>query len=396
MYLYYFERVLQQAANDPNLRLPYWDYATDPKLPPALRATTYVNENGQRVPNPLRVEQPAPALNNGRAGFASAITSTTGAMRATSRSVFETRMEATPHGAVHCAIPEGGCPNGYMGTPASAASDPIFYFHHANIDRLYECWLQVDQNGRLPTDPAILNRTYSFIDNNGARRERRVRDMLTTSALHYSYTSGAGCPEPTVAAAAAAPLARTALSTQSAQTTQATELSAAGPTQLKAGVTKVTLGGGAPAPSGGAAPTARSVAPLSTASQPATQSAILTIEGVKAARVPGVVYTVSLANDKGASVEVGVLSFFGFDPKAGSGPKAGSASKKHAHATNKGKDYNFDATDAVNQLGLTTTNDPILVFTPSTGLTDSTVAVASKAIPPNARVSFAAATLRLE
>ena len=41
-----------------------------------------------------------------------------------------------------------------MGAVPVAALDPVFYLHHANIDRLYDCWLQVDEAGRLPTDQA--------------------------------------------------------------------------------------------------------------------------------------------------------------------------------------------------------------------------------------------------
>jgi Common central domain of tyrosinase len=62
MYLWYFERVLQQAAGDMSLRLPYWDYASDPTLLTAYRDTTYVNESGTTVPNPLRVRAPSLSL----------------------------------------------------------------------------------------------------------------------------------------------------------------------------------------------------------------------------------------------------------------------------------------------------------------------------------------------
>jgi tyrosinase-like protein len=52
MYLWYFERVLQAAAGDPSLRLPFWDYANDPTPPATYRDPTYVNEAGKTVPNP--------------------------------------------------------------------------------------------------------------------------------------------------------------------------------------------------------------------------------------------------------------------------------------------------------------------------------------------------------
>src|ERR1041385_6121562 len=55
LYLFYFERVLQKAAGDATLRLPYWDY-TDPAnvaMPKEFTTPTYVDENGKTVSNPL-------------------------------------------------------------------------------------------------------------------------------------------------------------------------------------------------------------------------------------------------------------------------------------------------------------------------------------------------------
>ena len=50
---------------------------------------------------------------------------------------------------------------------------------------------------------------------------------------------------------------------------------------------------------------------------------IVTIEGVNAAVVPGVLYNVYLANDAGQRAQIGVINFFGFG-----GPPAGG---KHDH-----------------------------------------------------------------
>ena len=75
MYLWYFERVLQEAAGDLSLRLPYWDYETNAGLPAAYRDATYVDEQGQTVPNPLRVIARQPGLNNGTSSLSSGVTS---------------------------------------------------------------------------------------------------------------------------------------------------------------------------------------------------------------------------------------------------------------------------------------------------------------------------------
>jgi len=101
MYLWYFERVLQEAAGDLSLRLPYWDYETNAGLPAAIGTPTYVDEQGQTVPNPLRVNARQPGLNSGTSSLSSGVTSTAGAMATTSFLAFSTALENTPHGAVH-------------------------------------------------------------------------------------------------------------------------------------------------------------------------------------------------------------------------------------------------------------------------------------------------------
>jgi hypothetical protein len=55
-------------------------------------------------------------------------------------------VESTPHNWVHVDI------GGLMESPATAGQDPIFWLHHANIDRLWEVWLSLRGSVRL-TDP---------------------------------------------------------------------------------------------------------------------------------------------------------------------------------------------------------------------------------------------------
>lgn len=64
-------------------------------------------------------------------------------------------LEANPHNQVHNYV---GGPNmeGLMGDPGLAALDPIFYLHHANIDRMWAAWNEVLGNTN-PTDPNWLN-----------------------------------------------------------------------------------------------------------------------------------------------------------------------------------------------------------------------------------------------
>lgn len=65
-------------------------------------------------------------------------------------------LEANPHNKVHTDV--GGHINsddfGLMSDPGTAALDPIFYLHHANIDRMWASWNAAGNNN--PTDPNWL------------------------------------------------------------------------------------------------------------------------------------------------------------------------------------------------------------------------------------------------
>ena len=193
MYLFYFEEVLRQAAGDPGLMLPYWDYQTNGAIPAAFRSPTYVDGNGQTVANPLFVANRQAQLNAGTGTLASAVTSTSAAMALTDYPSFNDSIEQAPHGAVHCATGVSGCPSGYMGAVPAAGNDPIFYTHHANIDRLYQCWLAVSPRNRLPATN-LRTQQFTFINGQGGQIRRVVGDMLTLQQLGYSYAGGGGCP----------------------------------------------------------------------------------------------------------------------------------------------------------------------------------------------------------
>lgn len=67
-------------------------------------------------------------------------------------------LETNPHNYVHGMVGGQEISNGQMGlmgVPATAALDPVFFLHHANIDRMWAAWNETGQN-QNPSDPNWL------------------------------------------------------------------------------------------------------------------------------------------------------------------------------------------------------------------------------------------------
>ncbi|MEL7533301.1 MAG: tyrosinase family protein, partial [Bacteroidota bacterium] len=222
MYVYYFERILREAAGDPNLTIPYWDYS-DPNssaLPEAFRNFPSKPENAV-----IR----APGLDNGQCCLENYVVSTKMAMQQQlfysdstvkdtgripggrtislsfggmkvnhpdSMGLYFSAFENQPHNLLHLAV--GGFVwdkqdslkingIGHMSDPRRAALDPVFWLHHSNIDRLWYCW---EQSGKSdPTDDSLWLETYfHFFDENGTLVKMSGKDILDVEhQLFYSY-----------------------------------------------------------------------------------------------------------------------------------------------------------------------------------------------------------------
>jgi hypothetical protein len=285
-------------------------------------------------------------------------------MPATSYLPFNSAIEQTPHGAVHCATGVGGCPTGYMGAVPAAGNDPIFYSHHANIDRLYECWLKVNPGARLPTG-AILNATFNFIDGAGNQVNRKVGDMLTTQQLGYSYTAGGGCPlvlniRPIVW-----------------RERPLRVIPILGPTPVERGTTTVPvrITPDIRAHVAGTGPEA--------GGEQSARHATLVIENVAFDEAPGAMFEVALQDASGKSANVGVINFFN------------RTAPQHAHNNQEGAeapaDHRFDATAAIKALG--GSENARLVLRPTSGVSGGPEA--NELVSPRANVRIGAARIEL-
>jgi len=250
MYLGYFEQIVRaavvQLGGPADWALQYWNYsdAGTPQartLPPAFRQPTLPDG----TPNPLVVLGGmhilrAPAINAGNPAaipqkdvdltgcigktfFSPTTDITVGDLGfggpATSANhdghVFGFRsIESVPHNAIHMDV-GGQTTLGWMTDPDTAALDPIFWLHHANIDRLWAVW---NRTPSAHTDPAVAvnvagrkitwatSIAFSFHDAKGKKVSMKPGDVTgTSSPFNYEYDD-AGTPLAAPAHAAAAAL----------------------------------------------------------------------------------------------------------------------------------------------------------------------------------------------
>ncbi len=109
-------------------------------------------------------------------------------------------LESLPHNVLHGAIggsAPGRNPNdwrnlGLMSMPMTAALDPIFWLHHANIDRLWSVWLR-DTRHKNPDQVSWLDgptdRSFVMPRSDQSEWTFTARDVLDTTAppLEYRY-----------------------------------------------------------------------------------------------------------------------------------------------------------------------------------------------------------------
>jgi hypothetical protein len=218
-YLYYFELHARKTLGDPTFAVPYWDYKASlasRKLP-----AIFAELKADGVDNPLL---PLRGLDRDLGGFSDSLDlddvdtsavmgndyffSEPGIEGMGNEIGFRTSMDAKPHGSVHGGI------GGWMGSVTTAAFDPVFWVHHANIDRLFNVWLSTRRfwSRTMPKSEVqawLATSAYTFYDASG-KPESKIREFfLNQKNLGYAYDSDPAVisipdfpPQPAIAVAA--------------------------------------------------------------------------------------------------------------------------------------------------------------------------------------------------
>ena len=138
-YLYHFEKKIQEISGNSNFRLPYWDYYADANMP-----REFTNSGSS---NPLYVA--GRSNTNVRAALSlHSFEDIYVNFPRGQRDAFEPEIESLPHNQVHNII---GRP--WM-LSLNSPRDPIFWVHHANIDRLWSAWVAAGNGRNMPAKTA--------------------------------------------------------------------------------------------------------------------------------------------------------------------------------------------------------------------------------------------------
>lgn len=206
VYLHHFERLVRaeivRLGGPRDWALPYWDY--NPRRPQSLQIPpAFLDPGSSAHPNALYVAARRTSMNAGNpmdawaastAGWADRFTSNSTAIPSfggprtgwSHQGQVVGDLENQPHGSVHMQV-GGSNPPGLMSSFDTAARDPIFWLHHANIDRLWERWRGVVSHD-TPTESGWLDEVFEF-GHGPALTKLKARDVLDTRAgpLRYRY-----------------------------------------------------------------------------------------------------------------------------------------------------------------------------------------------------------------
>jgi tyrosinase len=190
MYVYYAERIIRQVCGHPEFTMPYWNYtSSDPaqrgvvpeqfRLPDdPLYSSLYVAARGSLANSgqPIQMHQAGDAMD------------ITDAMSKTTYSTVDNvqgfcrAIDSNIHGSIH--VLTGTSKD--MGAVPYAGQDPLFFVHHANIDRMWASWNK--NGGKNPaTTETWTQKSFVFADANGVRVSRKLSSVFSILSMGYNY-----------------------------------------------------------------------------------------------------------------------------------------------------------------------------------------------------------------
>jgi hypothetical protein len=370
MYLYFFERVLRAASGDPEFALPYWDY-TNPmtdrdsqgnvkraqrwRIPDDFTNETIPSTGDKPLPNPLY--EPRRVVGFGGTVDPNLEETNIDSVLNVEKFVdrqpnpanpgqtidqgFQRSLDGGLHGYIHCMV-GSACIAPYMGVVAVSANDPVFYHHHANVDRLWSCWMNRWGKNANPTkDTDWMNKTFTFVNEAGEPASMQVSELFKPDGrVDYSYDHEKDCTREPVPPGAIA-------SVDGPLSAKRLNFDLAVAQNIRIDIPDKTISLGLPTAAGSAAESTFTAVVRPTVLAPSR--ALLRLSNVRAEHFPAGSVAVYLANAKNKRRSfVGVLSFF--SAFAHAHDHAGHTDAEGLASSLPGQSYSFDVSAQLREL----------------------------------------------
>ena len=219
-FLVEYEGDLQQASGNPNLGLPYWDWAADSALANPGTGAVWANDlmGGDGDPNDAGVVKSGPfrqgqwVIINGNGGAVGALRRTFGVEVATlatqadvdnalntvpydaspwstaSSPSFRNRLEGWYGAAGPGMHNRGHVWVGGSMLPMTSPNDPVFFLHHCFVDKLWADWQARHPNEQYwPQNGGPVGHNLSDLMEATVSGQVRIADVLDHRTLGYGY-----------------------------------------------------------------------------------------------------------------------------------------------------------------------------------------------------------------
>lgn len=188
-FLYFHERILRKILGD-SFRLPVWDWDNDERVPAAYgswakaRLSAHAHEDLAGMVNACSIQ--AWLFSGDYEGFAGYPPNFISGGHSPAGLAPAGLAPAGLHSLAHGRIA------GTFGPPKTAAADPIFYAHHANVDRFWIHWRNSHPDFKVPD--GFGDQVFCFYDEDGQQRFVRSGDLLDEKRLGYYYPKPPAAP----------------------------------------------------------------------------------------------------------------------------------------------------------------------------------------------------------